>query len=377
MSFVMNKPILMIPGPMDCPDEVLRRCGHQVFPHYDVNTDFCPFYHQLVDKSRYVFGLGEGYVFIPNGSGTTAVNMMLASLCTPEDDVLAIHNGGFGGYAEKNLNNLGVPYTLVKGEPGTAIDPDKVRDEMKRKRHQFIYVTHNESSTAVVNPIPPLGAIAREFDALLLVDAVSSVGGVVIDMDKAGADVVAGASQKCLELPPGLAPVAVGARAWSYMEAKKVRRVPFILDFMAWRKAYIDQYTWHPQPVTGATTMLYALDWVMDQIIAEGLEKRQERFRAAGERLKKGMAELGFSSGADPKYASPVVTEFVPPAGIIGEDVRTYYLTKQNTMVGYGFRKNEQGVNKTFRIAHFGVAANNDRIDHMIDITRKYMEERG
>lgn len=183
---------------------------------------------------------------------------------------------------------------------------------MKRKRHKFIYMTHNESSTAVVNPIPPIGEISREFDALLLVDAVSSVGGIVIDMDEACADVVAGASQKCLELPPGLAPVAVGERAWEYMESMKNRKVPYILDFMVWRRAYIDQYD-HPQPVTASTTMLYALDWMIDRIIEEGLEKRQERFRAAGERMKKGFAEIGFTSGADPKYASPVVTEFTLP----------------------------------------------------------------
>ncbi|MFC1608383.1 pyridoxal-phosphate-dependent aminotransferase family protein [Candidatus Latescibacterota bacterium] len=373
----MKKPLLMIPGPMDVPDEVLRRCGHQVFPHYDTYTDFCPFYHQLIEKMPYVFGLKEGRVFIPNGSGTTAVNMMLASMCTPEEEVLVMHNGGFGFYAEKNLNNLGVPYTLVKGEIGTVIDPDRVRDEMKKKRRQFIYMTHNESSTAIVNPIKPIGEIAREFDAILLVDSVSGVGGVVIDMDDSGADVVAGASQKCLELPPGLAPVAVGTRAWDYMESQNNRKVPFILDFMAWRRAYIDQYDWHPQPVTGATTMLYALDWVMDQIIEEGLENRQERFRAAGQRMKEGFAKLGFTSGADPNYASPVVTEFIPPDGVIGEDVRKYYINEHNTMVGYGFRKNDEGIRSSFRIAHFGLAAEHERIDHMIELTRKFMEERG
>ena len=375
MSFVMHKPLLMIPGPMDVPDEVLRRCGHQVFPHYDSGTDFPKFYHQLVEKTKYVFGLRDGDVFIPNGSGTTAVNMMIASLVTPDDDVLIMNNGGFGAYAEKNLKNLGIGFTHVKGEHGTVIDPELVRDEMKRNRHRFIYLTHNESSTAVVNPISPIGEIAREFDAFVLVDAVSGVGGVVIDMDDAGADVVAGASQKCLELPPGLAPVAVGRRAWNYIEKMGNRRVPYILDFVAWKRAFIDQHDWHPTPVTGATTMLYALDWVIDQIIAEGIENRQERFRAAGERLKKGLGELGFRSGADPRYASPVVTEFVTPDGISGEAVRDYYLKKHNTMVGYGFRTNEKGVKTSFRIAHFGLASNHDRIDHMIEITRKYMNE--
>ncbi len=368
----------MIPGPMDVPEEVLRRLGHQVFPHYDAPTRFPEFYHQLVEKMKYVFGLEKGHVFIPNGSGTIAVNMALASLCTPDDDVLVISNGGLGAYAEKNLRSLGVPFTFVEGEWGRAIDPGLVRAAMKKKRHPFIYVTHNESSTAVVNPLTPLGEIARKYDALLISDSISAVGGIKIDMGENGADVVAGASQKCLELPPGLAPVAVGERAWSYMESMKNRRVPFILDFMTWRKAFFDQYNDHPQPVTGATTMLYALDWIIDQIVAEGIENREERFRAAGMRLKKGMAALGFNMSADPRDASPVVTDFLVPGDVDSNVVRNYYLEEHDTMVGYGFANvdKETGVNRSFRIAHFGIAANDDRIDHMIDITRRFVEER-
>ena len=377
MSVKIKKPLLMIPGPMDVPDEVLRRCGHQVFPHYDAPTHFPEFYHRLVEKMKVIFGLGEGYVFIPNGSGTIAVNMAVASLCTPEDDVLVINNGGLGEYAEKNLNALGIPFTFVYGEWGKAIDPDSVRKAMKKKRHKFIYMTHNESSTAVVNLIPPLGAIAREFDALLISDSISAVGGVVIEMEEDGADVVAGASQKCLELPPGLAPVAVGERAWKYMESMKNRRVSWILDFQVWKNAFHKQYENHPQPVTGATTMLYALDWMVDKIIEEGIKNRQERFRAAGTRLIKGMEALGFKMSADPHDASPVVTDFVTPNGIDSNIVRNYYLEKHNTMVGYGFAHVDEktGKNLSFRIAHFGMAANPDRIDHMIDITRQFVEE--
>ena len=328
---------------------------------------------------KVIFGLEDGYVFIPNGSGTIAVNMAIASLCTPDDDVLVINNGGLGAYAEKNLNAIGIPFTFVNGEWGRAMDPVLVRKAMEKKRHKFIYMTHNESSTAVVNPITPIGEIARDFDALMISDSISAVGGVVVDMGENGADVVCGASQKALELPPGLAPVAVGERAWKYMESRKNRRVPFILDFMEWRNAFIDHHDFHPQPVTGATTMLYALDWVVDRIIEEGMENRQERFRAAGMRLKKGMAELGFKMSADPDDASPVVTDFFMPDGIDSNAVRNYYLEKHNTMVGYGFAHidKETGRNHSFRIAHFGMAANTDRIEHMIEITRQWVEEQG
>ncbi len=380
MSIEIKSPKLMIPGPMDSPKEVLTRLGHQVFPHYAAPTNFPAFYNELTRKLKPVFGLreDEGWVFIPNGSGTIAVNMALASLLTPDDDVLVVNNGGLGEYAQKNLDAIGVPFTFVHGEWGKAIDPDAVRKAMEKKRHKFIYMTHNESSTAVVNPIPPVGRIAREYDALLITDSISAVGGVVCDMGaESGADVICGASQKCFELPPGLAPVAVGDRAWRYMEKMTNRRVPFILDFMAWRKAAIDQRLNHPQPVTGATTMLYALDWVVDQINAEGVEKRQERFRAAGKRLRAGMAEFGFSMSADPKDASPVVTDFYVPGAFDSNTIRNWYLEERNTMVGYGFAHVDKatGRNLSFRIAHFGESATEASVDHMIAITREWAEK--
>lgn len=371
----MKKPLLMIPGPMDPPDEVLRRCGMPVFPHYD--GDFPAFYLQLTDKMRYVFGMTDGQVHIPNGSGTTAVNMMLASLCTPEDSVLVLNNGGFGDYAERNVECLGVPHVAVKGEHGKAIDYDKARDEMKRGRHRFIYVTHNESSTGVANPLPPLGEMARQFDALLLVDAVSSVGGMVIDMDGAGVDVAAGASQKCLELPPGLSPVAVSARARQYMKSMKNRRVPYVLDFMMWEWSLEKRGKSHPQLTTGATTMLYALDWIVDRIREEGVENRQERFRAAGQRLKEGFVRLGFTLAADPQCASPVVTEFIVPDGMTAAQLRNYYVAEHNTMVGGGGRRNAKGEGVSFRVAHFGRAAEHERIDRLIEITRQFVAKHG
>lgn len=367
----MNKPLLMIPGPIDPPEEVLRRCGMPVFPHYE--GGFPAFHGRLVDKLRYVFGTSDGEVLVPNGSGTTAVNMMAASLCTPDHSVLVVNNGSFGDYAERNFRCLGVPHVAVKGERGTAIDCDCVRDEMKRSRHGFIYVTHNESSTAVVNPLAPLGEIAREFGALLLVDAVSSVGGVVIDMDGSGADVVAGASQKCLELPPGLAPVAVGPRAWEHMRAMESRRVPYVLDFMMWKWSLEARGQTHPQLTTGATTMLWALDWMVDRIREEGIERRQERFRAAGERLKRGFRALGFTTPADPRHASPVVTEFVMPDGMLAADFRSHCMTEHNVMVGGGGRANSSGEVVSFRVAHFGRAAEAERIDLLLDITAEFI----
>jgi len=364
--------MLMIPGPTDSPEEVLRRCGLPAFPHYEL--DFPRFYGALVGKMKAIFGLERGQVFIANGSGSTAVNMILASLCAPDQSVLVVNNGSFGAWGELNIRSLGARCVSVTAEPGAVADLDAVRDEMKRGGHRLIYAVHNESSTGVANPLEPLGAIAREFGALLLVDAVSAVGGMVIDMDRAGVDAAAGASQKCLELPPGLALAAVGERAWARLRARPARPVPRVLDLAAWQECFESRGDWHPQPMTGATSLMYALDWMADRILEEGLPNRQERFRAAGDRLKAGFRALGFRTPADPRHASPVLTEFLMPDGQPAADLRAYYLDVHNTMVGRGERCDARGVPVSFRIAHFGQSAARERLDFMIRITRAFRD---
>jgi aspartate aminotransferase-like enzyme len=146
---------------------------------------------------------------------------------------------------------------------------------------------------------------------------------------------------------------------------------------MTWKNAAITQHDNHPQPVTGNTNYLYALDWSVDRILAEGMFPRQERFRAAGKRLRRGFAEYGFRLSADPEDASPVVSDFYPPEGFFGEDVRSYFLEKYDIMVGQGFAyRDEQGRSLTFRIAHFGLAAEPDRIETMIRIAGMFVRER-
>lgn len=367
----MRRPMLMIPGPTDSPAEVLRRCGLPAFPHYEL--DFPNFYIALVAKMKAIFGLERGQVFIANGSGSTAVNMILASLCAPGQSVLVVNNGAFGVWAELNIRSLGARCVSVTAQPGTIVDPDAVRDEMKRGGHRLLYAVHNESSTGVASPLEPLGAIARELDALLLVDAVSAVGGMVIDMDRAGVDAAAGASQKCLELPPGLGLVAIGERTLERLRSRPAWPVPRVLDLAAWQESFETRGDWHPQPMTGATTLMYALDWMADRILEEGLFNRQERFRAAGDHLKAGLRALGFQTPADSHHASPVLTEFLLPGECPAADLRAYYLNVHNTMVGRGERTNAQGVPISFRIAHFGQSAARERIDFMIRVTHAFM----
>jgi aspartate aminotransferase-like enzyme len=160
------------------------------------------------------------------------------------------------------------------------------------------------------------------------------------------------------------------------MKAMKVRRVPYVLDLMMWEWSLEARGATHPQLTTGATTMLYALDWMIDRIREEGIENRQERFRAAGQRLKQGFRELGFTLGADPRHASPVVTEFIVPEGMTAAQLRNYYVSEHNIMVGGGGRTNQKREGISFRVAHFGRAAEPERIERLIEITREFVARR-
>jgi aspartate aminotransferase-like enzyme len=120
--------------------------------------------------------------------------------------------------------------------------------------------------------------------------------------------------------------------------------------------------------------MLYALDWMVDRIREEGILSRQERFRAAGRHLQRELAELGFPMAADPRHASPVMTEFLMPPGLPAEDLRTWCVAKHNVMLGRGGRVNNAGQAVSFRVAHFGRAAETERIRYLIDRLREFRE---
>jgi aspartate aminotransferase-like enzyme len=237
-----------------------------------------------------------------------------------------------------------------------------VAEALNRQHYEILTVVHNETSTGLENPVKEIAAAARRAspDTLICVDAVSSLGGVKLEMDSWGLDVVLTSSQKCLALPPGLALGAVSDRAMEY--APQVPERGWYFDLVLMEKHRLKDST----PATPAISLIYALDFQLERILAEGLERRFARHSAMAERVQAWAEERDMSLYAPPGCRSKTVTTISNERGWEISDLNRYLLTRGMRIAnGYGELKG-----KTFRIAHMGETQLSD-----VDLLLKAMDE--
>lgn len=220
-----------------------------------------------------------------SGTGTSAMEAAVSNTVAPGHSALAIVNGYFGDRIAGMIERHGATVTRLDVEWGRAVDPDAVRSALSRQRYDVVSVVHAETSTGVRNPVDEIGPLARNHDALLLVDAVTSFGALPLDMDLWQLDVCFSCSQKGLGAPPGLSPIAFGPRALD-------RKVPcrnFSLDFALLE----DYWTRRKYHHTISSPLVYALATALAEVEEEGLGHRWARHEAAHQQLVAGLAEMG------------------------------------------------------------------------------------
>jgi aspartate aminotransferase-like enzyme len=231
-------------------------------------------------------------------------------------------------------------------EWGQAVHPQLVADALNEKAYDLVTIVHNETSTGVQNPVPEIAAAIRETspDTLICVDAVSSLGGVKIEMDKWGLDMVLASSQKCLAIPPGLALAAVSNRALDFADSVPDRGWYF--DLVRLAQHLLKDST----PTTPALSLIYALDRQLDRILAEGTEERFSRHSQMAELVQDWVLSQGFEVLAADGFQSQTVTAIVNTQNLDINEVNHYLKNEQMRIAnGYGQLKD-----KTFRIAHMG-----------------------
>jgi aspartate aminotransferase-like enzyme len=238
-------------------------------------------------------------------AGSGGLEAALVNTLSPGDRVLAVSIGAFGDRFAKIAGVYGAEVTKIDVEWGQAADPAAVRDALTAAPgYRAVLLTHNETSTGVMNPIPVLAAAVRDVapDALILVDSVSGLGAVPFEMDAWGIDVVVTGSQKAWMAAPGLAMVAASQRAWDAMETARMPR--FYLDLRAHRDAAANGQT----PFTPAIAVVYQVDEGIRLMTAEGATSIFARHEACAAASRAGLAALGFGLFADPRFASRTVT---------------------------------------------------------------------
>jgi len=341
---------LFIPGPTEVRPEVLQAMAQPMIGHR--SRAFEDLFARLQPRLRQVFATASR-VYVSTSSGTGLWEAASRNCVRDGRAVLHLVNGAFSErWAQVSATN-GKRVVRLEAPWGQAIRPEQVADALAADHFDAVALVHNETSTGVINPLPQIAAVVqRHPDTLLLVDAVSSLGGAPVEVDAWGLDVCLTSSQKCLALPPGLSFAAVSDRALA--RAQEVPYRGYYFDFLELEKMLARNYT----PATPTIPLLYALDLQLDRILAEGLAARFARHADLAARVQAWAAER-FALFAEEGYRSPTLTT-VANTRQIDVDALNAFLRERGMLIsnGYGKLKGE-----TFRIAHMG------------DLTRDEIEE--
>jgi aspartate aminotransferase-like enzyme len=285
----------------------------EMIPHR--GPAFKSLYRDILRMAREVHRT-DGDLFTWPASGSAGWEAAIVNLLSPGDPVLAAVCGDFGDRFARVAVAFGLDVRRLDVPWGQAVTPAALAVALnEHPTVKAVLLTHNETSTGVTNPLPELARLVRDHGALVVVDAVSSAGGLPLETDTWGLDFVFSGSQKAWMCPPGLLIAAVGGRAW---EAHAQARFPrFFWDLTAAKRNAAEGMTQTTPPLT----MLYAYHAALELILAEGLEQLWARHRALGELTRNGVRAAGLELFADPAYASDTLTAFLPPPGVTAREV--------------------------------------------------------
>jgi aspartate aminotransferase-like enzyme len=302
-----------LPGPTPLPPAVLEAMQRPMIPHR--GPELKALYRSILERLREVHRTA-GDVFVWPASGSAGWEAAIVNMLSPGDAVLAVISGDFGERFAKVAEAFRLDVRRLDVEWGKAAEPDLIRDALRRHSDvKAVFLTHNETSTGVTNPLAESAAVVRDHGALVVVDAVSSAGGLPLLTDAWGLDFVLSGSQKAWMCPPGLMIAAVGSRVWDAYEAARYPR--FFWDLKSARAFASDAMT----PTTPPLTLLYALDAALDLILAEGVEQTWRRHAELAELTRAGIVRIGLELFADRRYASDTVTAVALPEDISAKRV--------------------------------------------------------
>jgi aspartate aminotransferase-like enzyme len=334
---------LRIPGPTALPPSVREVGSHQMINHR--GPEFAAMLERIMTGIRPYFGTTSDIVML-TAAGSGGLEAAVVNVLSPGDRVLGVSIGAFGDRFAKIASTYGADVTRVDVDWGQAADPAAVADALASGDFHAVLLTHNETSTGVMNSIPELAAAIRDAapDALILVDSVSALGAVPFEMDAWGVDVVVTGSQKAWMAAPGLAMLAASPRAWAATETARMPR--FYLDIRKHRDSHADGQT----PFTPALAVVYQVDEGLRLMAEEGAEGIFARHEACAAAARAGLAGLGFELFADPAHASKTVTAARLPEGV---DWKTFNGgLKRHGLVLAGGQGKLAG--QIFRLGHLG-----------------------
>jgi aspartate aminotransferase-like enzyme len=356
---------LRIPGPTPCPDEVLQAMTKQMINHR--GPEFGQILNEVTAQLKEAFQTSND-VFLLTGSGTGGLEAAVVNTLSPGDKVLSVSIGVFGERFATIAQHFGAEVIPLQFEWGKAADIDTIRRALKAEPDiRAVLVTHNETSTGVTNDLAQISAVVKEFDKLLLIDAISSLSSINLPVDDWHCDVVVTGSQKGWMVPPGLAMVSVSEDAWRAHKKAKMPR--FYWDFTK-AKSYLEK---GQTPWTPGMTIVFALSVSLKMMLAEGLANVFARHTGVANRARESVKSLGLPLFADEKYASNTVTSVAGAGGL--DILKMLRIMREEHQIVLGGGQLSLG-GKIFRIGHMGWVAEED-IDVVISALKVVLPQAG
>jgi len=368
----LNPPsrILLGPGPSNIHPRVKRGMVAPIVGHLD------PYFFSIMENSmnmlRTLFRTTNRITFPISGTGSAGMEAAFCNFLEPGDVAIIGVNGLFGERMVDCALRCGAEVIQVTAEWGKIIEPDAIKAALKaQKRIKLVALVHGETSTGALQPLTEASQLAKEHEALFLVDAVTSLGGQEVAVDSWDIDICFSSTQKCIGCPPGLAPFSASEKAISKLESRTTKVQSFYLDLSLLTKYWTNSRFYHH---TAPISMIYALHEALALIMEEGLEPRIERHLKHGSALQAGLQAMGISLHAQEDHRLSVLTSVRIPQGIDDLRVRQRLLNEFGIEIGAGVGTLKGHI---WRIGLMGHSSSADNIFLLLNAFEKVLGEEG
>jgi len=342
--------ILLGPGPLAVSSRVLLAQAKPPIGYLD--PELFAVLTEIQENLRTVFGTRNAFTLALTGTGMAGMESCFANLVEPGDNVVIGVDGFFGGRMCDIAARYGANVIRVDAEWGQTLDPEAMeRAAESAGPIRLVACVHAETSTGVRQPLEPIAAVAKRHDALFVVDAVTSLGGLPVEVDRIGIDACYSASQKCMGCPPGLAPLTVSDRAMRTVSERRTPVTNWYYDWALLAKYWGGDHMYHH---TVPVSSLFGLQESLRAILEEGLEARFARHRDVSAQLMDGLATLGIHPFAQDGARLPTLNAVTLPEGVDDAAARKRLLIEYGIEIGGGLGALK---GKVWRIGTMGESA--------------------
>lgn len=358
--------LLMGPGPSNVPDPVYAALSTETIGHLD------PYFIKIMDEIKIrlkkLVKTSAKLTLPVSGTGSAGMETCFVNLIEPDDPVLILINGVFGTRMQDVATRLRARVDTLEFEWGQPVDVEAVKKKLDKSHYKIVAVVHAETSTGVCNPVAEIGSLLSGTETLYLVDAVTSLGGMDVDMDQWGIDSLYSGTQKCISCPPGLAPVALSDKAVATLKGRKSKVSSWYLDLTM----IIDYWEGHTRTYhhTAPINMLYGLYQALGLIFAEGRDTVFQRHLENHRALVAGLEDMGLQMLVEPKCRLPMLNAVKAPDGVDEAGVRKALRNVHKIEIGAGLGPL---AGKIWRIGLMGHTARPENVTRFLTALRKVL----